>query len=88
MKPSSLIKFAILNVAITSSFTLHANPVNTYVGIPKQDTQFAQFLEKNKNKKKKQKERERERGRERELKQQGQKTNNNNNKNNKKNENQ
>ena len=50
MKLSSLIKFTILNVAITSSFTLYANPVNTYVGIPKQDTQFAQFLEKNRNK--------------------------------------
>lgn len=50
MKLSSFIKFTIINIALISSVTLYANPVNSYVGIPKQDTKFSQFLEKNKNK--------------------------------------
>lgn len=50
MKLSSFIKLTLLNITLISSFTLYANPVNSYKGIPKQDPQFAQFLQNNKNK--------------------------------------
>lgn len=50
MKFSNYVKFILLNLVATSSFTIYANPVNSYKGIPKQDPQFAQFLQNNKNK--------------------------------------
>lgn len=50
MKLSNFIKLALLNITLISSFTLHASPMNSYKGIPKQDPQFAQFLQNNKNK--------------------------------------